>query len=79
MAHYQAQDWDMAQYLGRYEEPAADWSAAPARDVAPAPVAEDDWAGVLGFCHALRPAPAAGRPVAPAADAEDWGYGAHAL
>jgi len=74
MAPYQLQHAEPAQDLGRYEEPAADWGAF-AGPVAP--VAEDDWAGVHGCCHALRPGAEVAHPAADEAD--DWGYGAHAL
>ncbi len=42
----------------------------------PLPVAEadgEDWSGVIGCCHALRP-PADAPPTLPADD-EEWGYG----
>jgi hypothetical protein len=34
---------------------------------------DDDWSGVMGDCHAARPAPEAAAPL-PADDAADWGY-----
>ncbi|HMA37533.1 MAG TPA: hypothetical protein VKY74_23975 [Chloroflexia bacterium] len=41
--------------------------------------ASDDWSGVVGDCHALRPAGAgAGQGPLPA-DEDDWGYGAEAM
>jgi hypothetical protein len=76
MAPYQVQHSELAQDLGRYEEPAADWGASAAPD---AQIAEDDWASVHGFCHALRPGAEAARPAAAADEADDWGYGVHAL
>jgi hypothetical protein len=45
---------------------------------APAAPADDevnDWPGVAGGCHALRPAPGDDAPVVRAAEDEDWGYG----
>ena len=43
----------------------------------PLPAADDadDWPGVAGGCHALRPAPGDDAPVVRAAEDEDWGYG----
>ena len=76
MAPYPMQYGEMAQDLGRYEELAADWGA-PAVPVEA--VADDDWGGLHGCCHALRPAADAPRPAADAADADDWGYAVHAL
>jgi hypothetical protein len=35
----------------------------------------DDWPGVAGGCHALRPAPDEAAPMVQAAEDEDWGYG----
>ncbi len=64
--------------MARVEAPAdlaADRAVAGAPDW-PLPVADadgDDWSGVIGCCHALRP-PADTPPVLPA-DEEDWGYG----
>ncbi len=64
--------------MARYELSAdrqPDLAVAPAPDW-PLPVAVgdgDDWSGVIGCCHALRPPPAA-PPALPADDAEDWGY-----
>ncbi len=76
MAPYQLQHGELAQDLARYEEPAADWgaSAAPVSSLA-----EDDWGGMHGCCHALRPGAEAARPAADADEADDWGYGVHAL
>jgi len=54
---------------------AADRACGAAPDW-PLPVAEadgEDWSGVIGGCHALRPAADALPPLP--ADAEDWGYG----
>jgi len=41
----------------------------------PAVAEADDWSGVAGNCHALRPAPGDDAPVVRAAEDEDWGYG----
>jgi hypothetical protein len=41
----------------------------------PAVAEADDWPGVAGDCHALRPAPGDDAPVVRAMDDEDWGYG----